>query len=112
MHHHAGDVVFAAAVFGRVLTLYGAADGLATWMTGISADPTVFLIIVILIYLALGCMLEMARLRHGDMAVVRALARRERAVRPYPCLGPRRGCPAADGSGGRDHAHSPSRSSL
>ena len=51
-------IIAASAVFGRVLTLYGAADGLANWMTGMSADPIVFLCIVILIYLALGCMLD------------------------------------------------------
>lgn len=51
-------IIAAAAVFGRVLTLYGAADSLAIWMTGITTDPLVFLIIAILIYLVLGAMLD------------------------------------------------------
>lgn len=51
-------IIGAAAVFGRVLTLYGAADALAVWMTGITSDPTTFLIIVIILYLLLGAMLD------------------------------------------------------
>ncbi len=51
-------IIAAAAVFGRVLTLYGVADGLATWMTGITQEPAVFLFAVIVIYLLLGCMLD------------------------------------------------------
>lgn len=51
-------IIAAAAVFGRVLTLYGAADSLAVWMTGITTDPLVFLVIAILIYLVLGAMLD------------------------------------------------------
>ena len=51
-------IIAAAAVFGRVLTLYGVADGLATWMTGITREPAVFLFAVIVIYLLLGCMLD------------------------------------------------------
>jgi C4-dicarboxylate transporter DctM subunit len=51
-------IIAAAAVFGRVLTLYGVADGLATWMTGITQEPAVFLFAVIIIYLLLGCMLD------------------------------------------------------
>jgi len=51
-------IIAAAAVFGRVLTLYGVADGLATWMTGITKEPAVFLFAVIIIYMLLGCMLD------------------------------------------------------
>lgn len=51
-------IIAAAAVFGRVLTLYGVADGLATWMTGITQEPAVFLFAVIVIYMLLGCMLD------------------------------------------------------
>jgi TRAP-type C4-dicarboxylate transport system permease large subunit len=40
------------------LTLYGAADGLATWMTSITNDPVVFLFGVALLYLLLGAMLD------------------------------------------------------
>ena len=51
-------IIGAAAIFGRVLTLYGAADGLATWMTSITNDPVVFLFGVALLYLLLGAMLD------------------------------------------------------
>jgi len=51
-------IIAAAAVFGRVLTLYGVADGLATWMTSITQEPAVFLFAVIVIYMLLGCMLD------------------------------------------------------
>jgi tripartite ATP-independent transporter DctM subunit len=51
-------IIGAAAIFGRVLTLYGTADALATWMTGVTTDPTVFLFAVIVIYLLLGAMLD------------------------------------------------------
>lgn len=51
-------IIAAAAVFGRVLTLYGAADGLANWMTGVTTDPLIFLFAVIVIFLLLGAMLD------------------------------------------------------
>lgn len=51
-------IIGAAAIFGRVLTLYGAADGLATWMTGVTTDPIVFLLGIALLYLLLGAMLD------------------------------------------------------
>lgn len=51
-------IIAAAAVFGRVLTLYGAADSLAVWMTSVTSNPQVFLLIAIVLYLALGAMLD------------------------------------------------------
>lgn len=51
-------IIGAAAIFGRVLTLYGAADGLAVWMGGVTDSPTVFLFGVIIVYLLLGAMLD------------------------------------------------------
>lgn len=51
-------IIGAAALFGRVLTLYGAADGLAQWMTGVTTDPTLFLFGAVVIYLLLGAMLD------------------------------------------------------
>lgn len=51
-------IIGAAAIFGRVLTLYGAADGLAVWMGGVTDDPMVFLFGVIIVYLLLGAMLD------------------------------------------------------
>ena len=51
-------IIAAAAVFGRVLTLYGAADGLANWVAGITTDPLLFLIGVNIVFLLLGSMLD------------------------------------------------------
>jgi C4-dicarboxylate transporter, DctM subunit len=51
-------IISAAAVFGRVLTLYGAADALANWITGITNDPLLFLIGINIVFLALGCMVD------------------------------------------------------
>ena len=51
-------IISAAAVFGRVLTLYGAADALATWLTGITDEPLVFLLGVNVVYLLLGSMVD------------------------------------------------------
>lgn len=51
-------IIGAAAIFGRVLTLYGAADGLATWMTGVTTNPMVFLFAVAFLLLLLGAMLD------------------------------------------------------
>jgi tripartite ATP-independent transporter DctM subunit len=51
-------IIGAAAIFGRVLTLYGAADGLAVWMGGVTDSPTGFLFGVIIVYLLLGAMLD------------------------------------------------------
>ncbi len=51
-------IIGAAAIFGRVLTLYGAADGLAKWMTTLTTDPAVFLFGAAILYLVLGCMLD------------------------------------------------------
>ena len=51
-------IISAAAVFGRVLTLYGAADALAMWLTGITDEPLVFLLGVNVVYLLLGSMVD------------------------------------------------------
>lgn len=51
-------IIAAAAVFGRVLTLYGAADALAVWITGLTKDPVTFLLIANVLYLILGCLLD------------------------------------------------------
>ena len=51
-------IIAAAAVFGRVLTLYGAADALAVWMTGLTDSPALFLIGINILYLILGCFLD------------------------------------------------------
>ncbi|MBI4505690.1 MAG: TRAP transporter large permease [Chloroflexi bacterium] len=47
-----------AAAFARVLTMYGAAAGLANWVTGITDDPMIFLLGINLVYLLLGCFIE------------------------------------------------------
>jgi tripartite ATP-independent transporter DctM subunit len=51
-------IIATAAVFGRVLTLYGAAQALADWITGLTSDPTAFLLGVNLVYLVLGCVVD------------------------------------------------------
>jgi tripartite ATP-independent transporter DctM subunit len=51
-------IIAAAAAFGRVLTLYGAADSLAGWMTSLTTDPLKFLLGINVIYLILGCFLD------------------------------------------------------
>jgi tripartite ATP-independent transporter DctM subunit len=51
-------IIVAAAVFGRMLTLYGAADSLAQYLTSVTKSPLVFLAIVNVVYLLLGCTLE------------------------------------------------------
>ncbi len=51
-------IIVGAVVFGRMLTLYGAAESLAQFLTGITTDPLVFLGIINVVYLVLGCVLE------------------------------------------------------
>jgi C4-dicarboxylate transporter, DctM subunit len=51
-------IIVAAALFGRMLTLYGAADALAGFLTSLTTNPLVFLGIVNIVYLILGCTLE------------------------------------------------------
>lgn len=51
-------IIVGAAVFGRMLTLYGAADALAQYLTSVTTNPLIFLGIINLIYLVLGCTLE------------------------------------------------------
>jgi C4-dicarboxylate transporter DctM subunit len=51
-------IIAAAAAFGRVLTLYGTADALAKWVTGLTNDPLVFLIGINFVYLLLGCLID------------------------------------------------------
>ena len=41
-----------------MLTLYGAADALAVWMTGLTDSPALFLIGINILYLILGCFLD------------------------------------------------------
>ena len=51
-------IIAAAAAFGRVLTLYGAADALADWLTALTDDPLMFLFGVNVVYLLLGSMID------------------------------------------------------
>lgn len=51
-------ILASAAVFGRVLTLYGAADDLSVWVTSMTDEPWAFLIAINLLYLLLGCMID------------------------------------------------------
>lgn len=51
-------ILAAAAAFGRVLTLYGAAQGLAEWVLGITTDPLMFLLAINVVFLLMGCMLD------------------------------------------------------
>lgn len=51
-------IVAAAAAFGRVLTLYGAANGLAEWVTSVTSDPTLFLLGINVVFLLLGSVVD------------------------------------------------------
>ncbi len=51
-------IIAAAAAFGRILTLYGAADALEQWLTGVTDNPVVFLLAVNVVYLLLGSMID------------------------------------------------------
>lgn len=51
-------IIAAAAAFGRVLTLYGAADALAQWFTSLTSSPIVFLLMVNVLFLLLGALLD------------------------------------------------------
>jgi C4-dicarboxylate transporter, DctM subunit len=51
-------IIAAAALFGRVLTLYGAASALSHWLTTVTTNPLVFLVLVNVVYLTIGCLLE------------------------------------------------------
>ena len=51
-------IIAAAAAFGRVLTLYGAAQGLAEWLTALTDDPLIFLLGINVVYLLLGSMID------------------------------------------------------
>jgi len=51
-------LIAAASLFGQVLTLYGAADGMAEWVKGVTDDPVLFLLGINILYLLMGCMLD------------------------------------------------------
>lgn len=51
-------IIATAATFARVLTLYGAAAGLANWVTSLTDDPLIFLLGVNVVYLLLGCFID------------------------------------------------------
>lgn len=51
-------IIAAAAAFGRVLTLYGAADSLAQWFTSLTNSPLMFLLMVNVLFLLLGAFLD------------------------------------------------------
>ena len=51
-------IIAAAAVFGRVLTLYGAANAMADWITQMTDSPIVFLIGINIVYLLLGAVVD------------------------------------------------------
>jgi tripartite ATP-independent transporter DctM subunit len=51
-------IIAAAGAFGRVLTLYGAADALAQWLTALTDNPLVFLLGANVVYLLLGSVID------------------------------------------------------
>lgn len=51
-------IIAAAAVFGRVLTLYGAAQGLSEWVVSITDDSVMFLLLINVVFLVMGCMID------------------------------------------------------
>jgi C4-dicarboxylate transporter DctM subunit len=51
-------IIAAAAAFGRVLTLHGAADALAAWMTSLTSNPLLFLLGINIVFLIMGCFLD------------------------------------------------------
>jgi tripartite ATP-independent transporter DctM subunit len=51
-------IIAAAAAFGKLLTLYGAADALETWLTGLTDNPIVFLLAANVVFLLLGSMID------------------------------------------------------
>ena len=51
-------IIAASAMFGRVLTLYKAAQGLSDWVIGLTNDPVVFLCVINVVYLVMGCMID------------------------------------------------------
>jgi tripartite ATP-independent transporter DctM subunit len=52
-------IIATALAFARVLTLYGAGEALAAFVTSFTDSPLVFLVGINLVYLVLGCFLEM-----------------------------------------------------
>ena len=51
-------IVAAASAFARVLTLFGAATATTALVTGLTDDPTAFLLVAIVLYLLLGCLID------------------------------------------------------
>lgn len=51
-------IIAAAAAFGKLLTLYGAATALQQWLTGVTDDPVVFLLAANVVFLLLGSMID------------------------------------------------------
>lgn len=51
-------ILAAAAVFGRILTLYGVAQMLSDWVVGVTSDPVLFLLAINVVYLVMGCFLD------------------------------------------------------
>jgi C4-dicarboxylate transporter DctM subunit len=51
-------IIATAAAFARMLTLYGAAESLATWVTSLTDNPVVFLLGINVVYLLLGCFID------------------------------------------------------
>ena len=51
-------IIAAAATFGKLLTLYGAAVALENWLTGITDNRFIFLLMVNVVFLLLGSMID------------------------------------------------------
>lgn len=51
-------IIGMSSAFGRVLTLYGVADNLATWVVSFTDNPLVFLLVMNVVYLLLGCIVD------------------------------------------------------
>jgi tripartite ATP-independent transporter DctM subunit len=51
-------IIFASSTFSQILGFSGASAGLVRWATGQDIDATIMLLIMIAIYLVLGCFME------------------------------------------------------
>lgn len=68
-------VVIGTALLAKMTALTGLPDGIATWLLSIGSDRTTFIIMVVILYLIMGCFLDSVSILLLTMPIIMPIAR-------------------------------------
>ena len=68
-------IVIGTALLAKMTALTGLPDGIATWLLSIGSDRTTFIIMVVILYLIMGCFLDSVSILLLTMPIIMPIAR-------------------------------------